>query len=106
MDLLLLIGWVILGTVLFFVVHKALNITYFGFSGIFSVWFGCMAAIAIGFYFLAALLGSAYYAVVGFVSAHYKWIIGGIVVLGFLSASGNKKEKADANKAQEDNHTN
>jgi hypothetical protein len=97
MDLMLLIGWLILGIIVFVIVNKGFNITYFGFSGMVSVFVGCMAAVAIAFYFAASFIGW----IISLVVAYYKWIIGAIVVLmilGFLgSKSDEKKDTEESN---------
>ena len=93
MDFILLFGWILLGTVVFGLVHKAFNITYFSFSGMFSVWFGCMASVAIGFYFAASFVMYIVSLVVAFVTGYYKWIIGTVVTLIILGMLGNKSDK-------------
>lgn len=105
MDFILLIGWVILGTALFGLINKVFNITYFGFSGMCSYWFGCMAAVAIGFYFAASFVMYIVSVVVGFVTGYYKWIIGTVVLLIIFGLLGIKSEKTN-DKIEETNNTN
>jgi len=105
MDFMLLIGWIILGTALFGLINKALDITYFGFSGMFSYWFGCMAAVAIGFYFATSFVMWIFSLLLGFVTGYYKWIIGAVVLLIILGVLGNKSDKNN-DKIEETNSTN
>lgn len=92
MDFILLVVWVVLGTILFGILNKAVHITYFGFSAIFGTWIGCMAAIAIGFYFAASFVTYIVSLVVSFVTAYYKWIIGVVAVLIILAIPGSKSD--------------
>jgi hypothetical protein len=92
MDFILLIGWIILGIIVFAIVNKAFNIMYFGFSGMVSVFVGCMAAVAVAFYFAASIIGWIISLIVGFITTYYKWIIGAIVLLVLLAIFGSKSE--------------
>lgn len=105
MDFILLIIWVVLGTILFGVLNKAVHITYFGFSAIFGTWIGCMAAIAIGFYFAASFFTYIVSLVISFVTAYYKWIIGIVAVLIIMamlsSKSDTKQDRVEESVEQE-----
>ncbi|WP_371371027.1 hypothetical protein [Sporomusa aerivorans] len=92
MDWIVIILWLILGTALFGAVHKALNITYFGFGGLFNVWFWCMVAVAVVGYFALHLIGGVVDWASQFVSAYYRWIICGVLVLFGLAIMGSKVE--------------
>lgn len=93
MDIFLLIAWIILGVLVFAIVHKVFDITYFGCGGLFSVFFGCMVAVAVIFYFAASFIGWLITAVTSFIAAYYKWIIGIVLVLGILGYFGGKPNK-------------
>jgi len=97
MDFMLLVVWLVLGLIIFGIVHKVFDITYFGCGGIFTVFFGCMAAVAVGFYLAASFIGWLITAVMSFIAAYYKWILGGIVVLGIFGYLGGKAERQDSN---------
>ena len=97
MDFILLVAWLVLGLIVFGIVHKAFDITYFGCGGMFTVFFGCMAAVAVGFYFAASFIGWLITAVTSFIATYYKWILGSIVILGILGYLGGKAEDQDSN---------
>ena len=95
-----------MGTALFGFVHKAFNVTYFSFSGVFSVFFGCMAVVAITGFITTVLFSSFISAVIGFVSAYYKWIIGGVtglVILGMLGSKSDNKDGKVEERAEQGN---
>jgi len=89
MEWLFYIGWLISGTVLYAVVCKAFHVVHFGFSAMFSFWFGCMVAVGV----LFALFGGLISIIVGFIVAHYTWIIGvtaALVILGIYIHKSNE----------------
>lgn len=105
MDLLLLIGWIIFGAIAFLIVNKVFNITYFGFSGMVSVFIGCMAAVAIGFYFVANFAIWLTTIIVGFITNYYKWLIGAVILLVILAIWGSKSDSNKRSEEMEGNNT-
>ena len=102
MEWLLYIGWLIAGTVLYAVVCKAFNVVHLGVSSMFSFWFGCMVAVGV----IGALLGGLVLSIVsmfvGFVTAHYKWMIGAIVALVILGIYINKSNENTEQSAEQE----
>jgi hypothetical protein len=90
MDWILVIGWMIAATVLYTILCKTFSITHFGCSAMFSFWFGCMLVVGVIFAFVGSLIMSIFSVIVGFITAHYRWIIGAVVLLIILGVLGCK----------------
>lgn len=101
MDWIIIVVWLILGTALFGVVNKAMDITYLGFGSIFNTWFWCQVAVGVAGYMALVLLGGVVEWVIQFVSTYYKWMIGGVVVLVGLGMMGSSKSEESADKKED-----
>ncbi len=82
MDTVLGIVLLVIGTMVFVMVNKMFNIMYFGAKAIFGTWMACVIATGI--------FGTIFAA---FIAMYYKWIIGGLIVIGFFVYMGKKGEK-------------
>lgn len=105
MALILIIGWIIAGTILYSVISKTLGVVHFSFQSMFSWWFGCMVAIGVIFAFVGSLIMSVISMIVGFFTAYYKWIIGAVVILVILGIWGSKSN-SKIEKINETNNAN
>lgn len=92
MDTVLGIVLLVIGTMVFVMVNKMFNIMYFGAKAIFGTWMACVIATGV--------VGSIFAA---FIITYYKWVIGGLAVIGFLVYMGKRGEKSM--QVNEANHT-
>jgi len=83
MDTVLGIALLVIGTMVFVMVNKMFNITYFGTKAIFGTWMSCVIA--------TGMVGTIFAA---FIITYFKWIIGGLAVIAFLVYKGKNSEKS------------
>ena len=74
----------IVGTIIFFLIDKSFDITYFGCRAIASLWFTCVLLTTAGFMWLG-----------GIILGLLKWILIGTVVLGVIGFVGSKMKGSE-----------